>query len=146
MTVAKRFVQTQADTLCTNWAGNHTFVAAELLQPASVEEIQDIVRSRARIKPLGAGHSFNAIADTPGTQLSLRRFTDKAIDREAQTVTVGAGVTYGELAPWLDAQGFALHNLASLPHISVAGACATERTAQACTTAAFRPQWPRLSL
>jgi xylitol oxidase len=47
------------------------------------------------------------------------------VDKDARTVTVGSGVTYGQLCPWLDAQGYALHNLASLPHISVAGACAT---------------------
>ena len=47
------------------------------------------------------------------------------IDYAAKTVTVGAGVRYGDLAPVIDARGFALHNLASLPHISVAGAIAT---------------------
>jgi xylitol oxidase len=41
------------------------------------------------------------------------------------TVTIEAGVTYGQLCPILHAEGYALHNLASLPHISVAGACAT---------------------
>ena len=40
-------------------------------------------------------------------------------------MTVEAGVTYGQLGPYLDSKGFALHNLASLPHISVAGACST---------------------
>ena len=34
-------------------------------------------------------------------------------------------MSYGQLCPELDRQGFALHNLASLPHISIAGACAT---------------------
>ncbi|MGZ3813645.1 MAG: D-arabinono-1,4-lactone oxidase, partial [Mucilaginibacter sp.] len=32
---------------------------------------------------------------------------------------------YGELAPYLHQHGFALHNLASLPHISVAGSIST---------------------
>jgi len=48
-----------------------------------------------------------------------------ALDPHARTVTVAAGVTYGKLCPYLHAKGFALHNLASLPHISVAGACST---------------------
>ena len=43
----------------------------------------------------------------------------------ARTVTVDGGVRYGDLCGPLHAAGFALHNLASLPHISVAGACAT---------------------
>src|SRR5436190_12430612 len=48
-----------------------------------------------------------------------------SLDPKTSTVTVEAGVTYGRLGPYLHAKGFALHNLASLPHISVAGACAT---------------------
>src|SRR5438309_3605533 len=48
-----------------------------------------------------------------------------ALDPEAHTVTVNAGITYGQLCPYLHTRGFALHNLASLPHISVAGACST---------------------
>ncbi len=40
-------------------------------------------------------------------------------------VTIGAGVTYGRLAPYIESHGFALHNLASLPHISAVGGCAT---------------------
>jgi len=48
-----------------------------------------------------------------------------ALDSGARTVTVNAGVTYGQLSPYLHNKGFALHNLASLPHISVAGACST---------------------
>src|SRR5271155_4875697 len=47
------------------------------------------------------------------------------IDPAAHTVTVAGSITYGQLAPYLDSHGFALHNLASLPHISVVGACMT---------------------
>ncbi len=47
------------------------------------------------------------------------------IDSASRTVTVGGGLKYGELAPYLDGHGYALHNLASLPHVTVAGACAT---------------------
>src|SRR5262249_16886846 len=44
---------------------------------------------------------------------------------KAKTVTVQSGMSYGQLCPYLDKQGWALHNLASLPHISIAGACTT---------------------
>jgi xylitol oxidase len=47
------------------------------------------------------------------------------LDAKNRVVTVGAGVTYGQLAPYIDSRGFAVHNMASLPHISVVGACAT---------------------
>jgi xylitol oxidase len=109
----------------TNWAGNYTFHAKELLEPKSVEEVQQAVMSHAKLRALGSKHSFNGIADSMATQLSTKALDGMTIDKAAKTVTVGAGVTYGKLSPWLDAQGFALHNLASLPHISVMGACAT---------------------
>lgn len=47
------------------------------------------------------------------------------IDETEKTVSVEAGITYSKLGPELDRQGYALHNLASLPDISVAGAIAT---------------------
>jgi xylitol oxidase len=109
----------------TNWAGNYTYHAEHLYQPKTTEEVQQIVKSSTPLKALGARHSFNGIADSPSNQISLKQFDQMTIDKQSHTVTVGAGVTYGQLAPYIDAQGFALHNLASLPHISVVGACAT---------------------
>lgn len=109
----------------TNWAGNYTYSTDRVHQPKSVEDVQKIVKSGAKLKALGARHSFNSIADTTGDQISLLNFTGMSIDPAAKTVTVGAGVTYGHLAPYLQSHGYALHNLASLPHISVVGACAT---------------------
>jgi len=110
----------------SNWAGNYTYGATQIHQPETIEQIQDLVYRSHKIKALGSRHSFNDIADSPGDLISLKHF-DKILnlDREHSTVTVEAGVRYGELCRWLDGEGFALHNLASLPHISVAGACAT---------------------
>ncbi|WP_158943892.1 FAD-binding protein [Granulicella sp. S190] len=109
----------------TNWAGNLTFHTDTLYQPKTTEEVQHIVKSCDKLRALGRGHSFNAIADSTHAQISLKQLDSIDIDAKARTVTVGAGVTYGKLAPILDAQGFAVHNLASLPHVSVIGACAT---------------------
>ncbi|QEE28982.1 FAD-binding protein [Terriglobus albidus] len=109
----------------TNWAGNYTYKAARLDEPGSAQEVQQLVTSISNAKALGARHSFNDIADSTGDQVSLKNMTEMTLDKVAGTVTVAAGVTYGKLAPWLDAQGFAVHNLASLPHVSVVGACAT---------------------
>lgn len=109
-----------------NWAGNYTYRAARLHRPATVEQIQELVLNSQKIKALGSRHSFNEIADSAGDLISLERFTKiVAVDPERRTVTVEAGVRYGDLARWLHEAGFALHNMASLPHISVAGACAT---------------------
>ncbi|HXJ95504.1 MAG TPA: FAD-binding protein [Terriglobia bacterium] len=115
----------QQESKRTNWAGNYTYRAERLDTPRTVEEVQQLVKSRNRVKALGARHSFNDIADSPGDQISLKYFDEMTLDPNARTVTVGAGVTYGLLAPYLDGHGYALHNMASLPHISVAGACAT---------------------
>ena len=110
----------------TNWAGNHAYVARTLHEPESIEQVQEIVRNTRSLRVLGTRHSFNDIADTTGDLLSLRRMPRVFdLDRGAGTVTVDGGVRYGELCGPLDAAGFALHSLASLPHISVAGACAT---------------------
>jgi alditol oxidase len=109
----------------TNWAGNYTFRASRLDSPKTIGEVRDLVRREAKLKVLGERHSFNGIADCADDQISLKDLNQMVVHSRAQTVTVGAGVTYSQLAPYLDAHGFALHNLASLPHISVGGACAT---------------------
>ncbi|MGO9274249.1 MAG: FAD-binding protein [Terriglobia bacterium] len=109
----------------TNWAGNYTYSTNRLDLPKTVEEVQQVVKSRGPLKALGARHSFNGIADSTGDQISLKYLDQMLVDPKSRTVTIGAGVTYGRLAPYLHDQGYALHNLASLPHISVAGACAT---------------------
>ena len=110
----------------TNWAGNLAYAARALHEPGSIDELQELVRRGRSLRVLGSRHSFNAIADTPGELISLARLPRIfELDRTAQTITVDGGVRYGELCGPLDAAGFALHNLASLPHISVAGACAT---------------------
>lgn len=110
----------------TNWAGNHVYVAERLHEPTSLGELQEVVRTCRSVRVLGSRHSFNDIADTAGDLVSLRHMPRVfELDEAAGTVTVDGGVTYGALCKPLYRAGFALHNLASLPHISVAGACAT---------------------
>lgn len=111
----------------TNWAANYAYRAASLLQPASVAEVQRLLPALSNAKALGARHSFNAIADSSGSQLSLAALKSISLggDPTHPTVTIGAGVSYGELAGFLHQHGFALPNMASLPHITVVGACAT---------------------
>ena len=109
----------------SNWSGNYRYSTDTVLQPTSVAEAQDAVRSVASLRALGTRHSFNGIADSPVAQISTLGLKDVALDAARRTVRVGSGIRYGDLAVLLDGQGFALHNLASLPHISVGGACAT---------------------
>jgi alditol oxidase len=115
----------QKSAVRTNWSGNYTYSTDRLHQPQTIEQVRQVVKSCSKVRALGARHSFNGIADSTENQISLAHLNRMDLDREAHTVTVGAGVTYGQLAPYLDGHGFALHNLASLPQISVAGAIAT---------------------
>ena len=50
---------------------------------------------------------------------------DRVVEIGDETVTVEAGIRYGELSGVLEGHGLALPNLASLPHVSVGGAIAT---------------------
>lgn len=109
-----------------NWAGNRTYAASSRQEPTSVAEVQAIVAGAPRVRALGSRHSFNGVADTDGAHVSLARLPRVVeLDAAARTVTVDGGVRYGDLAPWLHERGWALANLASLPHIGVVGACAT---------------------
>lgn len=108
-----------------NWAGNITYSTDHVHAPANVDEVRDVVKSCSKLRALGSRHSFNRIADSTQNQISLEHLNKIDIDDTAHTVTVGAGIKYGQLAPVIDGRGYALHNLASLPHISVAGAIAT---------------------
>ena len=108
-----------------NWAGTHAYRATRIHEPSTVAELQEIVARAPRIRVLGSRHSFSDVADS-AELVSLNGLpANVVVDRERMTVTVGAGMRYGELAETLNAEGLALQNLASLPHISVGGAIAT---------------------
>ena len=116
----------QAKVARKNWAGNYEYKAENLYSPKTVEEVQALVKKLDKQKALGSCHCFNNIADSPMNQISSQNLNKViSIDEKANTMTVEAGARYGQFAPQLDKKGFALHNLASLPHISVAGACST---------------------
>jgi alditol oxidase len=108
------------------WAGNLAYSARRLLEPASVDELRRIVAGSTKVRALGTRHSFSAVADTTGDLVSVSRLPRRIeIDPQVRTATVSAGLRFGEIAPVLDRAGWALANLGSLPHISVAGAAST---------------------
>jgi xylitol oxidase len=112
----------------TNWAGNIIYTAEELHRPRSLDALRAVVADSARLRVLGSGHSFNEIAEpgADGVLLSLDALpSEVAVDTAARTVRVGGGVRYAELARVVHAHGLALPNMASLPHITVAGSVAT---------------------
>ncbi len=109
-----------------NWARNVTFRARDYHSPTSIADVQELVAGSDRVRALGTAHSFNRVADTSGDLVSVGQLPKVIeIDTTRAQVVVNAGLRYGELGPHLYEAGFALPNLASLPHISVAGACAT---------------------
>lgn len=113
--------------MTTNWSGTYPYRAERELSPVDEAELASVVQQFTRIKVAGSGHSFNGIADSEsGVRVSLRglvRAPEIAEDR--RSVVVSAGSTYGALVPVLQAADLALANLASLPHITVAGSVAT---------------------
>jgi xylitol oxidase len=110
----------------TNWAGNLTYGTDKLTNALSAQQVAGFVKQSKKFKVLGTRHCFNTIADSTDEFISLTQMEPGiVINREAHTVTVNAGTRYGTLAEYLHVNGYALHNLASLPHISVAGSCAT---------------------
>lgn len=108
-----------------NWSGNYSYRAAQIHQPSSLDELRSIVARAPKIHALGSRHCFNDIADS-AELITLDGLAENIeIDRSAGTVTVNAGIKYGTLALALEREHLALHNMASLPHISVGGAVAT---------------------
>ncbi len=107
-----------------NWAGNYHYKAKNLYHPNNVQQIQELVKQSAKIKALGSKHCFNDIADTFETQVSCENL-NKIVSIGEKSVTIESGLKFGQLCSTLNEKGFGLHNLASLPHISVVGACAT---------------------
>jgi xylitol oxidase len=113
-------------TELTNWSGNIRFGAQRVHRPTTLAQLRDVVGSAERVRPLGTAHSFNPIADTRYDQVSVADLpADCDIDSAAGTARVAGGLRYGDVALRLQAAGWALPNLGSLPHISIAGACAT---------------------
>lgn len=109
-----------------NWARNLEYNTENFQYPEYARDIQGLIKGSKSLRILGTRHSFNRIADSTQEIVSLEKIKPVyVIDKENRTVTVDGNVKYGDLAEYLHSEGYALHNMASLPHISVAGSCAT---------------------
>src|SRR4051812_13940263 len=113
----------------SNWAGTAR-AEVTVAAPATVHELQDIVRSAAaagqRIKPIGAGHSFTPIGVTDGVQLRLDRLAGVVrADRETGLVTVLAGTRLHALNEALWHLGLSMTNLGDIDVQSISGAIST---------------------
>lgn len=109
-----------------NWAGTHVYTAPRIAAARTIDDVQRLVREGGPVHALGTRHSFTDLPDTTGTLIDLAGLAGGfVLDEAGARVEVAAGTRYGELALWLEHRGWALHNLGSLPHISVGGATAT---------------------
>lgn len=109
-----------------NWSDNVAFTSTQVIHPISVAEVQEAVAQSSSLKALGSRHSFNTVANTAGTHLVLDRLPDAvSVDGASGVARIPGALTYAQAAEALMAQGWAFHNLASLPHITVAGSVAT---------------------
>jgi xylitol oxidase len=109
----------------TNWSGNYAYRADALHRPRTLEELQELVGGARSLRVIGSRHSFTSIADSAELVALDSLPGAVVVDTSAQAVTVPGHMTYAALAEALNRGGLALHSLASLPHISVAGAIAT---------------------
>ena len=125
----------------SNWAGSHTYTAPTFVEPTSIDELQQIVASTDRVRALGSRHSFNDLADTPGTLIGTARLPHSLEVIDEDTIAVAPWMKYGEIATLLKPHGLALHNLASLPTSLSPVPSRPERTDPATATAT----WPARS-
>ncbi len=109
----------------SNWSKSFQYGFQGSLAPSSLEELQTAVAGASKVKVLGSRHSFNAIADGEIVLLPGNIPLDPVLSADRKHVSIAGHATYGDLALFLAGHELAVHNLASLPHISIAGAIAT---------------------
>ncbi|MEU6705713.1 D-arabinono-1,4-lactone oxidase [Streptomyces wuyuanensis] len=113
-----------------NWAGTVAARPVREAAPASAGELAEAVRGAAedglRVKTVGAGHSFTAIAATDGLLIRPDLLTGiREIDRTAMTVTVEAGTPLKRLNAALAREDLSLTNMGDIMEQTVAGATST---------------------
>ena len=135
----------------TTWAGNHTYAGAPA-RPTTLGEAADVVARARKVRAVGSRHSFNDIVDSEDVLVSLDAFAYRhpalrlhdsdapdpgepgtgagrgpqpELDTATGRVRVSAATRYADLVLFLQERGRTLPNLASLPHIGIAGALAT---------------------
>jgi FAD-linked oxidoreductase len=112
-----------------NWARSQSVIPARVERPTSPAAVQRAVqaaaRTGARIKAVGAGHSFSGIALAPGVQLDLDWSGIVAVDEASARVTFAAGTRLHQLPALLRPYGLALENMGDVDRQTLAGAVST---------------------
>lgn len=111
--------------LWRNWSGIQNAYPAQRLAPKDEAELAAGLKvAVGPIRPVGAGHSFTALAATNGTLVSLDALAG-VVGWEGDTAVVRAGTRLGALGPALAAKGRTMPNLPDINKQSVAGAIST---------------------
>ena len=112
----------------TNWGGNQQAHATDILTPGTVDElvaqVKEASNSGRRIKAVGSGHSFTAIAVANDQRLFLHRLAE-LVSIDGPLVTVQAGMPLHKLNALLAEHGLAMPTLGDIDQQTVAGAIAT---------------------
>lgn len=114
----------------TNWARTASCTPREVLTPGTRTELVDAVgravREGRRLRPIGSGHSFTAVAAAPDVQLDLSRWTGVvSTDLDAKQVTLRSGTRLWQVPGLLAPTGLAMANLGDIDRQSIAGAVST---------------------
>ena len=120
----------QQTTRWSNWAGNQQTGSVLVSKPQTESELQQVVQSAQtsgrRVKAVGSGHSFTAIAIAEEVLVDLSKYDEiLAIDKINQTVTVQSGIQLSKLNQALYENSLAMQNLGDIAYQTIAGAIST---------------------
>ena len=120
----------QGNAKWQNWTGYVTATPEQKLAPASIEALQQIVKTalqeHKRVRVTGAAHSFSGCARPEEIAVSLHHLRGiDAVDKDAKEVTVFAGTYLHELGDMLREHGFALENMGDIQNQTIAGSICT---------------------
>lgn len=111
----------------SNWSGWVKAWPEVMAEPASEEDLVDLVRGAATpVRVVGSGHSFTPLVESQGTIISLCKMSG-VVDHDigAQTARIKAGTTIRDLGPMLLDRGLGLANQGDIDRQSLAGAVGT---------------------
>ena len=133
-----------------NWAGNESANPIKVHRPQCESDIVAVVgyatALKQRVKVVGSGHSFTAIAVAPDHLVEMTRYNKVVgLDADRMEVTVESGIVISDLNEYLDVAGFAMPNLGDVTYQTISGALSTSthgtgslRTGLAAQVMAFR--------
>ena len=113
----------------TNWSGSVSTSPSAFYYPATIEEVQHIVRTLPAgqsVRTVGGGHSFTPVAAGTQAMISLDKLAGIIrVDTETKRVRFLAGTRLHRIPEYLQPFGLALANQGDIDVQSVAGAIST---------------------